>query len=106
MKQADDKKTMELPGMPTPRRRGRPPKHDFGPMTNAERQKAYRRRAKEKLFVTDYEKLTKVALLGQLGQALSVLDNDQASDIEHEAAGFTASKIVAEVATRYQLRPV
>lgn len=42
-KQAADNRTAELPGLPVPKRRGRPPS-EAGPKSSAERQRDYRER--------------------------------------------------------------
>jgi len=47
-KQLSDRKTFELPGLPVPKRRGRPPS-EAGPMSSAERQQLWRARQVEKV---------------------------------------------------------
>lgn len=106
MKQAEDKRTQELPGVEQAKRRGRPPKHDFGAMTNAERQKAYRRRVRNQLSELDVTKLSRVAILGQLGQVLAALDDTEQPEEAKKVAAFWSSKIVSEIVTRYDLKPI
>lgn len=102
MKQADDKLTQELPGMPVPKKRGRPPKNAFGAMTPAERQKAYRRRVRNQLSELDVTKLSRVALIGQLAQSLAELDNNELEE-PRKIAAYWSAKVIAEIVSRYKL---
>lgn len=104
MKHPDDKRTQEFPGISPAKRRGRPPKNEFGAMTAAERQKAYRRRVRQQLGELDVTKLSRVAILGQLGQALAELDGGEVEEAR-EVAAYWSAKIVAEIVTRYKLKP-
>jgi hypothetical protein len=104
MKHPDDKRTQELPGLPAVKRRGRPPKNEFGAMTSAERQKAYRLRVRQQLAELDVGKLSRVALIGQLAQSLAELEDGQVEDAR-QVASYWSSKIVAEIVTRYGLKP-
>lgn len=104
MKHPDDKRTQELPGISPAKRRGRPPKHEFGAMTPAERQKAYRRRVRQQLGELDVTKLSRVALLGQLSQSLAELDDGQVEEARQVAA-YWAAKVITEIVSRYELRP-
>ncbi len=104
MKHPNDKRTQELPGLPVVKRPGRPPKNEFGAMTAAERQKAYRRRVRQQLGELDVSKLSRVTLLGQLGQALAELDSGQVEEARQVAAYWSA-KIITEIVTRYELKP-
>jgi hypothetical protein len=104
MKHPDDKRTQELPGLPAVKRRGRPPKNEFGAMTPAERQKAYRRRVRQQLCELDPSKMSRVTLLGQLAQSLSELDSGQVEEAR-QVASYWSAKIVAEIVTRYELKP-
>lgn len=90
--------------MPAVKRRGRPPKSDLGAMTNAERQAAYRRRVRNQLGELDVTKLSRVAILGQLAQSLAELDGGEVEEAR-EVAAYWSSKIVAEIVTRYKLKP-
>lgn len=101
MKHPDDKRTLELPGVDRAKR-GRPAKHSFGAMTAAERQKAYRARLREKMYVLDASNLSRVMLIAQLGQALAVMDEPPDSTAA-DGASWTASKLIQEIVTRYKL---
>jgi hypothetical protein len=86
------------------KRRGRPPKNEFGAMTPAERQRAYRHRVRNQLAELDVTKLSRVALLGQLSQTLAELDSSQVDQVR-EGASYWSAKIVSEIVTRYGLKP-
>jgi hypothetical protein len=103
MKHPDDKRTQELPGISLAKKRGRPPKNEFGAMTSAERQKAYRRRVRQQLGELDVTKLSRVALLGQLAQSLAELDSSEVEQAR-EVAAYWAAKTITEIVTRYELR--
>lgn len=97
MKQPEDTKTAELPGLT---RRGRPPVGDKA-MTPAERQKAYRERKKEETWFATTDESSRVALLSKLAHHLRAVDED------HElkaGAQHLAEEVIAEIVTRYGLR--
>lgn len=97
MKQAEDTKTAELPGLS---RRGRRPLGDRA-MTPAERQKAYRERQRMERYETNPADMSRVTMIDQLSAALKAMDDmHELSD----GAGQIAENIVAEIVTRYGLR--
>lgn len=98
MKQAEDTKTTELPGL---RRRGRPPTGTA--MTNAERQKAYRERLAEERYSTKPAEVSRVTLMRQLADAFDQLDKKSGDEDMNEGAAYMAEGIVAELVTRYGL---
>lgn len=104
MKQAEDTKTAELPGLS---RRGRKPAGDRA-MTPAERQRAYRERLAEERHGGRPANLSRVTLMRQLNDCLDQIDRgglklgDLKADID-EGAQYLAEQIVAELVTRYDL---
>lgn len=104
MKQAEDNKTAELPGLT---RRGRKPIGEK-PMTNAERQRAYRERLAEERHGGKPADLSRVTLMRQLNDCFDQIDRkgaklgDLKADID-EGAQYLAEQILAELITRYDL---
>ena len=104
MKQAEDTKTAELPGLS---RRGRKPTGDRA-MTPAERQKAYRERLAEERHGGKPSDLSRVTLMRQLNDCFDQIDRrgtklgDLKADID-EGAQYLAEQILAELVTRYEL---
>lgn len=99
MKQPEDRKTAELPGLA---RRGRRPLGDRA-MTPAERQKAYRDRLAEERYDTKPADLSRVTLLRQLAAAFDQLDKKDGDPDINEGAAYMAEGIIAEIVTRYAL---
>lgn len=97
MKQPEDTKTAELPGL---RRRGRPSTGTA--MTNAERQRAYRQRLAAQRYETDPGELSRVTLIDQLAAALRAIDSQ---DEFAEGAERVAEDLLSEIVTRYGLNP-
>lgn len=101
MKQAEDTKTAELPGLS---RRGRPPAGERA-MTPAERQRAYRQRKADLRWVPNnaIKELPRVDLMARLATALAAADKAGQGTDEWEGATYHAEEILAEIATRYEL---
>jgi len=96
MKQAEDTKTAELPGL---KKRGRPSTGNA--MTNAQRQQAYRRRQQHERYRADASEVSRVTLIQQLNDALMSLDNPEYP--YREGAEYTAQQVIGEIVTRYAL---
>lgn len=99
MKQAEDKKTKELPGLG---RRGRPPVGERA-MTPAERQKAYRERLAEERYDNNARDLSRVTIMKQLVDCFDQLDRRPPDTDLSEGAKYRAEELLAELATRYEL---
>lgn len=98
MKQPEDRKTRELPGLG---RRGRPPAGERA-MTPAERQKAYRQRKAQERFAPSLDEMSRVTLMETLSNALACLER---KDYEfREGAEAVAEQVIRELVTRYELR--
>lgn len=99
MKQAEDTKTRELPGVT---KRGRKPLGDR-PMTAAERQRAYRERLAQERYEYDTSEVSRVTLIRQLVDCLDQLDRRPPDPDLNEGAQYRAAEILAELVTRYKL---
>lgn len=98
MKQAEDNRTLELPGV-SRAKRGRPAIGDRA-MTAAERQKAYRDRQRDTRYETRPEEMSRVTLIDQLGSALRAIDDGHELS---DGAEWIAEGIIREIITRYEL---
>lgn len=101
MKQPEDSKTRELPGL---KRRGRPPVGAVA-MTPAERQSAYRERKRDLKWVPNsaIKELPRVDLIARLGAMLAEADAAKGDTDAWAGATYHAEEILAEIATRYEL---
>lgn len=97
MKQQDDNKTRELPGLG---KRGRKPLGERA-MTPAERMKAYRARLKEEKPWRAPEQTSRVAIMQELAGCLARLDD--ADSKTKESDRWSAEAMVREIVTRYRL---
>ncbi|PTT89367.1 hypothetical protein DBR42_07955 [Pelomonas sp. HMWF004] len=100
MKQAEDNRTAELPGVT---KRGRKPLGER-PMTSAERQKAYRARLAEERYHVKPAEVSRVTIMRQLADAFEQLDKPNADSDLIEGAAYMAEGLIAELVTRYGLQ--
>lgn len=99
MQDTTDKVTRDL----IPKRPGRPAKNGVA-MTAAQRQRAYRQRVRagsSREAICEPRMASRPELMRQLNICLSALDDDFGSSGER----WAASKIIAELVTRYDLKP-
>ncbi|MBV8604899.1 MAG: hypothetical protein JO224_09475 [Pelomonas sp.] len=92
-------KKADAPPAPA-KRRGRPPAGERA-MSNAERQRRYRRRRFNALYEIDPAEMARVTLLERLAAALRTIE-DPGSELR-EGAAHEAENLLAEIVTRYEL---
>lgn len=90
----------KLPVPAAPKRRGRPPAGERA-MTNAERQRAYRKRQAAERFEYEPRDMSRVTLIDQLSQACLYLERPDYAYAD--GARAVAEGLLAELVRRYGL---